>query len=78
MTKNHAAAIFRWREQVDQISGGLATFNQSATISTMLFGCNTWLRNHADSASEAEIERIETIKAELEAWLAQRGLAFTQ
>lgn len=78
MSKNHAAAILRWREQVEQYFGGVESFDQSATISTMLFGCQSWLRVHAAGASEAEIRQIEAIKAELEDWLERRGLVFTQ
>lgn len=78
MSKNHAPAILRWRDQVERIHGGLDAINQSATVSTMLFGCRSWLRDYAADAADEEIERIDAIRAELEGWLAKRGLKFMQ
>lgn len=78
MTKNHAAAIIRWREEVDRLGGGLDKFEQSATVSTMLFGCHSWLDRHSDTAAAEEISGIQKIKAELESWMQARGRTFTQ
>src|SRR5690554_2167129 len=49
-TSNHAPAIVHWWTQVKK-DGGLAAVNQSATVSTMLFGCHRWLELHADQSS---------------------------
>ena len=78
MPPNHASAIIRWRDQLDELGGGLVAFDQSATVSTMLFGCHSWLEHHAATASADETARMERIKAELEKWMSARGLTFTQ
>jgi hypothetical protein len=77
MPTNHAPAIIRWREQLDRQPGGLAAFEQSSTVSTILFGCHRWLDTHAQAASEEERSQIESIVAELEEWMRQRGKIFT-
>jgi hypothetical protein len=76
MPTNHAPAILKWREDIDRYEGGLSPTLRSSTVSTMLFGCHQWMRNHAKSASQDEIERIEQIKSELETWLTERNLTF--
>lgn len=78
MPPNHASAIIRWRDQLDKLGGGLETFDQSATVSTMLFGCHSWLKHHAGSASAEEAANMTRIKAELETWMSVRGLRYTQ
>jgi len=78
MPPNHASAIIRWRDQVDELGGGLEAFDQSATVSTMLFGCHSWLKHHAGTASAVEAATMHRIKAELEAWMSARGLRYTQ
>lgn len=78
MSKSHAAAIIRWRDQVTNISGGLDKVEQSATVSTMLFGCHSWLEKHGERSPPEVVTRIEVIKAELEDWMQTRGLTFTQ
>ena len=75
-TNAHASAILRWRETVDKQDGGLAGFQEAATISTMLFGCNRWLETQSGTAAADEMSAIEDIKSELEAWLRQRGRTF--
>jgi hypothetical protein len=71
---NHAPAIIRWRDQLDEL--GLDIEDQPApTISTMLFGCNQWLEINVDQTTD-EFPRITTIKSELERWLRLKGLAF--
>lgn len=77
MPTNHAAAILAWRSHVDNQPGGLETFDQSSTVSTMLFACNTWLSQYADMANEIEVDRITLIKSELEAWMIARGHLLT-
>ncbi|MDB5527335.1 MAG: hypothetical protein JWR51_438 [Devosia sp.] len=77
MPTNHAPAILKWREDVDRLEGGLSDSLRSSTVSTMLFGCNQWIRTHAKSASPEEVARIEDIRSELELWLAERGLTFS-
>lgn len=72
--KDHAPAILRWREYVAKLYGGLDAFDQSSTISTMLFGCDRWLEEYGASEQDDTRERIKTIRAELEAWMGQRGL----
>lgn len=78
MPPNHSSAIIRWRDQLDALGGGLEGFDQAATVSTMLFGCHSWLRHHAGGASPEETTRMEQIKVELEKWMSGRGLTFTQ
>jgi len=78
MPPNHASAIIRWRDQLDRLGEGLEAFEQSATVSTMLFGCHSWLKHHADAAPADEATRIEGIRIELEQWMKVRGLSFTQ
>lgn len=78
MPTNHASAIIRWRDQIDELGGGLEAFDQSATVSTMLFGCHSWLKHHAGIASAGEAATMHRIKAELEAWMNARGLRYTQ
>lgn len=73
-TSNHAPAIVHWWTQVKK-DGGLAAVNQSATVSTMLFGCHRWLELHADQSS-AEVSEIKRIKDELESWMSIRGKTF--
>lgn len=77
-TKDHSKAIIRWRQGVESFEGGLAVFQQSATVSTMLFGCRSWLRTHAGEASPAEVAEIERVKSELEHWMSARGLTYTE
>ena len=76
MPANHAPAIIRWRTQLDTLGKGLNGFDQSATVSTMLYGCNSWLTHHAQAASPDEVAKIRRIKAELERWLEARGLTY--
>lgn len=64
-TSNHASAVLRWWEQVEK-EGGLSSVKQSATVSTMLFGCHRWLELHAGQSSAAEVSEIERITSELE------------
>lgn len=78
MPPNHAIAIIRWRDQLDELGGGLEAFDQSATVSTMLFGCHSWLKHHAQTSSDDERARMELIKAELEQWMSVRGLLYSQ
>ena len=72
---NHAPAILHCWEQVER-DGGIATVSQSATVSTMLFGCNRWLESHADQSSAPDVSEIRRIKDELEKWLSARGKTF--
>ena len=78
MPPNYASAIIRWRDQLDQLGGGLEAFDQPATVSTMLFGCLTWRQHYAATASADESARVERIKAELENWMSARGLTYNQ
>ena len=78
MPPNHASAIIRWRNHLDELGGGLEAFDQSATVSTMLFGCHSWLKHHAGMASAEEAATMQRIKAELEEWMRMRGLSYTQ
>jgi hypothetical protein len=75
---NHAPAILRWWEGVTKQEGGLGAFEQSATISTMLFACNRWLSTNAGSSTASEIAQIERIKSELGGWMDDHGLQFTE
>jgi hypothetical protein len=77
MPPNHASAVIRWRDQLDELGDGLEAFDQSATVSTMLFGCNSWLTHHAGTATPDEVARMKRIKAELETWMSVRGLSYT-
>lgn len=77
MAINHAPAILKWRQDVDRYEGGLSPSLRSSTVSTMLFGCNEWIRTHAEAASPEDVARIEHIRSELEGWLAERGLTFS-
>lgn len=72
MATDHASAIFFWRDNIDKQAPGLSGA-PSATVSTMLFGCRHWLHHHSNSGSTETRQRIETITAELEAWLTERG-----
>lgn len=78
MPPNHASPIIRWRDQLDRLGGGLEAFDQSPTVSTMLFGCHSWLKHHAGTASAEEAATMKRIKAELETWMSVRGLSYTQ
>lgn len=73
---NHAPAIIRWREDVEN-NGGLDAFDKSSTVSTMLFGCLRCLQNPSGTSDPDQMERIERIRSELEAWMKSRNLAFT-
>jgi hypothetical protein len=75
MPKHFASAIIRWRDHLDSQTGGLGGFDQSYTVSTMLFGCHRYLEAHGTEVSP-EKERIDAIKAELEAWMAERGYSY--
>jgi hypothetical protein len=61
---------------LDSQPGGFGEFDQSHTVSTMLFGCHRYLEAHGTEVSP-EKERIEAIMAELEAWMAERGHSYT-
>ena len=74
MAKDYSRAILNWRENVTKIHGGLDAFDQSPTISTMLFGCNRWLEEHEEDQHDDIRRRIVDIKSELEAWKRQRNL----
>lgn len=76
MALHAAAAIISWREHLEQHGGGLASYEQSYTVSTMLFGCHQWLDRHSADASPNQTRRIEEIRYELEEWMGQRGLAY--
>ncbi|WP_449397210.1 hypothetical protein [Devosia riboflavina] len=76
MAISAAAAIISWRDHLEQHGGGLASNEQSFTVSTMLLGCHQWLDRHAVDAPPAQAERIAEIKRELEDWLGQRGLTY--
>lgn len=77
MPINHGPAILRWWQHLERQPGGLAAFEQSHTVSTMLFGCHRWLSTNGKDASEEERRSIEAIRAELEDWMIQRGLQYT-
>lgn len=72
---NHAPAIVHWWAQVEK-EGGLSKLEQSATVSTMLFGCHRWLSVHAHRSHPEEVTEIEHIKTELENWMSIRGKRF--
>ena len=74
MKKDYAPAILHWREYVTKVYGGLDAFEQSSTISTMLFGCDRWLEQYGEDQQYDDTRvRIEVIRSELEAWMQQRG-----
>lgn len=75
MPQNFASAIIRWRDHLDSRPGGLSAFDQSYTVSTMLFGCHRYLEAHGAHATP-EKDRIEAIKGELEAWMRERGCVY--
>ncbi|WEJ56761.1 hypothetical protein [Devosia sp. FJ2-5-3] len=77
MPQDHSTAIIRWREQLDVVGPGLDAFDQTATVSTMLFACRSWLRNHAPAADPQMQDKIQYIDNELTSWMTDRGLAFT-
>lgn len=77
MPKDHFDAIVRWRDQLDRVGPGLDRFEQSATVSTMLYGCRSWLEHHGVTAETQMLERIRSIEAELTAWMAIRGRTST-
>lgn len=70
MSEKYAPAILRWR----QYAGHVDTW-PSATVSTMLFGCQRWVELHSLSADEATREQVLSVKTELEVWVAQRSAA---
>ena len=72
---NHAPAILHWWEQVEK-DGGIGTVSQSATVSTMLFGCHRWLESYGDQSSGPEVSEIRHIKDQLEHWMSARGKTF--
>lgn len=72
---NYPAAIRAWWEQV-QRDGGIAEFGQSATVSTMLFGCHRWLESNPDQSAGTEMSEILDIKDQLEDWMRLRGKTF--
>ena len=76
MPKNHAPAIITWWEHLQLQPGGLEAFDQSQTVSTMLFGCHRSLETQALAEDLDTRARIEAIRDELEAWMRQRNLAF--
>lgn len=76
MHMDHSDAIIRWRDQLDTAGSGLEGFEQSATISTMLFGCKAWLLSHGQNADGTTMDRIRQIEAELTSWLAERGQVY--
>jgi hypothetical protein len=57
-------------------AGGLSIVEQSATVSTMLFGCHRWMTVHSHLSSAEEVSKIEAIKRELENWMTTRGKSF--
>jgi hypothetical protein len=75
MPSNHASAILRWYQHIQQQPDGLAGA-ASATVTTMLFGCHHWLEHHSGSAAPDTLDRIHRVKHELETWLAERGLEY--
>lgn len=77
MPRDHYAAIVRWRDQLDLAGQGLDDFEQSATVSTMIYGCRSWLEHYGTTADAAKLDRIRSIEAELTAWMANRGRTFT-
>lgn len=72
---NHASAVLRWWEQV-QKEGGLGRVSQSATVSTMLFGCYRSLEEHTDSMTASEASEISRIRDELHDWMSRQGKVF--
>jgi hypothetical protein len=74
-TSDHASAILRWWDHVEK-DGGLATIEQSATVSTMLFGCHRWLEAYGDQSAASEVSEIRRIRDELENWMSVRGKSF--
>lgn len=77
MPKDHFDAIVRWRDQLDRVGPGLDGFEQSATISTMLYGCRSWLEHYGKTAEPQMLETIRSIEAELVAWMVARSRTFT-
>lgn len=65
-TSNYPSAILRWREAVERQEGELSGFEEPATISTILFGCNRWLEAQSVVAVSEDAAAIRRIKAELE------------
>jgi len=74
---DYAGAVLRWREDIEKHWGGLAQFDQAATVSTMLFACNRYLTfSHDDGSRPGERERILTVQDELQAWMRERGIVY--
>lgn len=73
---DYAPAIRHWWAHVEK-NGGLASYEQSATVSTMLFGCNRWLELNAGNSSAQDISEIERIKDELHNWIKLRGKTYS-
>lgn len=65
MSEKYAPAILHWR----QYAGPSETW-PSATVSTMLFACERWMK--AATQDQATREQVLAIKAELDAWVADR------
>lgn len=72
---DYAPAIRHWWAHVEK-NGGLASYEQSATVSTMLFGCNRWLELNAGKSSAQDISEIERIRDELCNWIKLRGKTY--
>lgn len=74
--RSFPSAILGWRDNIEKHQGGLDDVKETATISTMLFGCRRWLAAHgSDQDTDPEItRRLETVEAELTEWLRKRGL----
>ncbi|MDB5615411.1 MAG: hypothetical protein JWQ22_3064 [Devosia sp.] len=63
---DHSGAILHWRKYVDLDS------TSSATVSTMLFGCEQWLAQHPEPEHSEVKASILNIQQELETWLATK------
>lgn len=66
----YLSAILAWREHIDVAYGGLSSFDNAASVRTILFACNAWLAS--DIGDNASRERVSLIKAEIEDWLSGR------
>ena len=68
MPPNYLVGIFHWRDH----AGDLDDHHPTASLQTLLFGCERWLESNPTALDTDDGRRLVMIKRELEEYLARQ------
>ena len=68
MSPNYLVGIFQWRDHAGDLDHGQAT----ASLRTLLFGCERWVEDNPAALDTANGRRLLMIKRELEEYIGRQ------